>query len=214
MNKKRLDMPLTIKAVDDSGTFSGYGSVFGVKDAYDDIVMPGAFADTLSKNGMPALLWQHDSREPIGVYTKISEDEHGLYVEGKLLIETDPLAQRAHGLLKAGGMSGLSIGYMLEEYEYDKNLEAFKLTKIDLKEISLVTFPANEDARVENVKNSLAEGQDLKPKTVERLLRDVGLSRQQAKAFMAKGYSALNPREAEKSAENATLEKLNQLFKG
>lgn len=199
--KQRLDIPLSIKSVTDTGEFEGYGSVFGVKDSYSDIVMAGAFAKTLAdwkaKGGMPAMLWQHDQREPIGIYTDIKEDDIGLYVKGRLLIEDDPLAKRAHAHMKAGSLSGLSIGYWLNDYDYDSGKDAFLLREIDLLEISLVTFPANDAARISNVKSALAAGESPRPSDMERLLRDAGLSRTQAKAFMACGYSALDQRDAE-----------------
>ncbi len=118
MTKQRLDIPLKLKSVSDSGEFEGYGSVFGVKDSYDDVVVPGAFSKSLQswreKNALPAMLWQHQMDEPIGVYTEMKEDEVGLYVKGRLLIDDDPLAKRAHAHMKAGSLTGLSIGYMLK----------------------------------------------------------------------------------------------------
>ena len=58
--KQRLDLPLTIKSVSDSGEFEGYGSVFGVEDSYSDVVVRGAFAATLekwkAKGRLPAML--------------------------------------------------------------------------------------------------------------------------------------------------------------
>ncbi|MDE1484596.1 HK97 family phage prohead protease [Xenorhabdus bovienii] len=201
MTKKRLDVPLKIKSVSDSGEFEGYGSVFGVKDSYDDIVLPGAFENSLKqwgeKGGLPALLWQHRMDEPIGIYTEMKEDEVGLYLKGRLLIDDDPLAKRAHAHLKAGSLSGLSIGYLLKEWEYDRTKEAFLLKELDLWEVSLVTFPANDEARVSEVKSAFARGDIPAPKSIERVLRDVGLSRSQAKAFMAEGYGALSLRDAE-----------------
>lgn len=200
MPQERFDMPLKIKAVEKSGEFSGYGSVFGVEDSYGDVVVPGAFEDSL-KSKMPAMLWQHDACEPVGVYTKVVEDEKGLYVEGKLLIDGDPLAVRAHAHLMAGSISGLSIGYRNVDWEWDSVLEVFKIKKVDLWEISLVTFPANDAARIDNVKNSLMRDEVPAPKTVERLLRDAGFSRRQAKVFMAKGYGGIDQREADDAAE-------------
>ena len=198
--KQRLDIPLTLKSVSDTGEFDGYGSVFGVKDSYADIVMPGAFQKSLAawqeKGRLPALLWQHDMAEPIGIYTEMREDATGLYVKGRLLIEDDPLAKRAHAHMKAGSLSGLSIGYLLNDYEYDKDKSAFLLKEIDLWEVSLVTFPANDEARIADVKSLLERGETPPPSKVERALREVGFSGSQAKAFMAKGYSAISPREA------------------
>lgn len=121
MTKQRLDIPLKLKSVSDSGEFEGYGSVFGVKDSYDDVVVPGAFSKSLQswreKNALPAMLWQHQMDEPIGVYTEMKEDDVGLYVKGRLLIDDDPLSKRAYAHMKAGSLTGLSIGYMLKDWE-------------------------------------------------------------------------------------------------
>ena len=212
--KQRLDIPLTIKSVSDSGEFEGYGSIFGVKDSYTDIVMPGAFKLSLAalqaKGRQPALLWQHDTREPIGIYTEVREDDVGLVVKGRLLIDDDPLAKRAHAHMKAGSLSGLSIGYMVKDQEYSKEKGALLLKEIDLWEISLVTFPANDEARISEVKSLLERGETPAPSKVERALREVGFSGSQAKAFMAKGYSALAPREV---ATDQALQSLKTLLK-
>lgn len=200
MTKQRLDVPLKLKSVSDTGEFEGYGSVFGVKDSYSDIVIPGAFTKSLDnwkvKGGQPAMLWQHKTDEPIGVYTEMREDDVGLFVKGRLLIDDDPLAKRAHAHMKAGSLTGLSIGYMLKDWEYDRTKDAFLLKEIDLWEVSPVTFAANDEARISDVKSAFARGETPLPKNIERVLRDVGLSRSQAKAFMAEGYSALSPRDA------------------
>ncbi len=212
MTKQRLDIPLKIKSVTETGEFEGYGSVFGVKDSYSDIVVPGAFQASLNewreKGCLPAMLWQHQISEPVGVYTEMREDDTGLYVKGRLLIEDDPLSKRAHAHLKAGSLSGLSIGYILKDWEYDRNKGAFLLKEIDLWEVSLVTFPSNDEARVSDVKSAFARGDIPSQKSIERVLRDVGLSRTQAKAFMADGYSALSLRDAEEDALE-TLKSIN-----
>ncbi|MCU1787512.1 HK97 family phage prohead protease [Pectobacterium polaris] len=212
MTKQRLDIPLQLKSVSDSGEFEGYGSVFGVKDSYDDVVIPGAFSASLQawkeKNSLPALLWQHRVDEPIGIYTEMKEDEVGLYVKGRLLIDDDPLSKRAHAHMKAGSLTGLSIGYMLKDWEYDRTKEVFLLKEIDLWEVSLVTFPSNDEARVSDVKSALARGETPSQKSIERVLRDVGLSRTQAKAFMAGGYSAISQRDADVSAGLNALKSL------
>lgn len=197
--KQRLDVPLSLKSVTDAGEFEGYGSVFGVKDSYDDIVLPGAFskslADWRAKSRYPAMLWQHQMKEPIGVYTEMLEDDTGLFVRGRLLIDDDPLARRAHAHMKAGSLTGLSIGFVLKDWEFSREKEAFLLKEIDLWEVSPVTFPANDEARVSDVKSAFARGETPTQKSIERVLRDVGLSRSQAKAFMAGGYGALSQRD-------------------
>jgi HK97 family phage prohead protease len=212
--KHRFDAGLKIKSVSDTGEFEGLGSVFGVKDSYNDIVTPGAFQKSLDKwnekKSLPALLWQHKMDEPIGIYTEMKETAEGLMVKGRLLIDDDPLAKRAHAHLKAGSITGLSIGYALDDWEYDSTKDAFILKEISLWEVSLVTFPANEEARISNVKTTLQKGESLQPALVERHLRDAGFSRSQSKAFMANGFKAL--RDAEDNGAKA-LSALSNLFK-
>lgn len=218
MEIKHLNVPLKIKSVSETGEFEGYGSVFGVEDSYGDAVMKGAFLRSLTewaaKGRLPSMLWQHQMSEPIGIYTEMKEDEHGLYVKGRLLIDDDPLAKRAYAHLKAGSLGGLSIGYILRDYEYDKSLGIYKLKDIDLWEVSLVTFPANEEAQVTNVKTMLQNGETPSPSNVEKALREaLGFSRTQAKAFMAKGYSALNQREADPDQDALqSLKDLKNIF--
>lgn len=218
MEIKHLNVPLKIKSVSETGEFEGYGSVFGVEDSYGDAVMKGAFLRSLTewaaKGRLPSMLWQHKMSEPIGIYTEMKEDEHGLYVKGRLLIDDDPLAKRAYAHLKAGSLGGLSIGYILRDYEYDKSLGIYKLKDIDLWEVSLVTFPANEEAQVTNVKTMLQNGETPSPSNVEKALREaLGFSRTQAKAFMAKGYSALNQREVDPDQDALqSLKDLKNIF--
>ena len=218
MEIKHLNVPLKIKSVSETGEFEGYGSVFGVEDSYGDAVMKGAFLRSLTewaaKGRLPSMLWQHQMSEPIGIYTEMKEDEHGLYVKGRVLIDDDPLAKRAYAHLKAGSLGGLSIGYILRDYEYDKSLGIYKLKDIDLWEVSLVTFPANEEAQVTNVKTMLQNGETPSPSNVEKALREaLGFSRTQAKAFMAKGYSALDQREVEPDQDALqSLKDLKNIF--
>jgi len=216
--KQRLDVELSIKSVSDSGEFEGYGSVFGIKDSHSDIVVSGAFSKSLetwnTKGRLPALLWQHNMDEPIGVYTEMKEDENGLYLKGRLLIDDDPLAKRAHAHMKAGSLSGLSIGYMLDEYDYDNEKNAFILKEIDLWEVSLVTFPSNDEARISNVKNAFDRGQTPRPSEMEKALREVGLSASQAKGFMSKGFKALKPREVDEEQAQESINLIKDLFKG
>lgn len=197
MNTKTLDFPFEIKAINEDGTFSGYGSVFGVVDSYDEIVAQGAFADSLSaqkqSGKMPALLWQHRSGEPIGVYTDMEEDNIGLKVSGKLALKTNR-GMEAYELLKMNAINGLSIGFVPREDSFDRVTGIRTLKKVDLWEVSLVTFPANDAARVQSVK-SIEELTDLK--SAEAYLRDsAGMSRTQALAFIAK-LKSLGQRDAD-----------------
>jgi len=178
---------LQIKATGDDGSVEGYGSVFGVKDSYDDVIEPGAFKSSLashkSAGTMPAMLWQHDAENPIGVWTEMSEDERGLLVRGTLAMETQR-GREAYSLLKMGAITGLSIGFVSKEWSYDRETEIRTLTGIELWEVSLVTFPANTAARVTAIKAA-----DVAAITTirqaEKALRDAGFADDAAKAFVA-----------------------------
>ena len=186
MKTKHFDVGFEIKAVNADGTVEGYGSVFGVRDNYDDVIAKGAFVQSLKDHKaagtMPAMLWQHDADKPIGVWTEMVEDEKGLRINGQLAMETVK-GKEAHALLKMGALNGLSIGFMSKEWAYDRETEVRTLTAIDLWEVSLVTFPANEKARVTNVKSA----DELQaPKDAEKVLRDAGFSKSDATAFVSR----------------------------
>lgn len=186
METKQFDVSFEIKAIGADGTVEGYGSVFGVKDSYADIIQKGAFADSIKTHreakSMPALLWQHDAAQPIGIWTEMAEDDNGLKLKGKLAMDTAK-GKEAHALLKMGAISGLSIGFMTKQSEYDEKTEIRTLTEVDIWEVSLVTFPANTKARVTNVK-SVDDLQTLKD--AERILRDSGFSKQDATSFVSR----------------------------
>jgi HK97 family phage prohead protease len=152
--KKRADFPLA--RTTEAGIIEGYASVFGVADSGRDIVMAGAFARSLTKRGAAAvkMLWQHNAAEPIGVWTSIIEDKHGLKVIGQLDLSVRR-AQEACSLMRAGAVDGLSIGFRTLRAATDKRSGMRRLYEIDLWEISLVTFPMLTQARVATVKRSL-----------------------------------------------------------
>lgn len=175
------------------GSFSGLGAVFDNEDLGGDIIVRGAFDDTLtdlqSKGRTLPILWQHDSGEPLGPWDKVTITDKGLKADGRLLIESDPLALRAHGLMKSKAVSGLSIGYRIPQGGMEYDGEVRHLKRIDLHEISIVTFPMNDEARIDAVKAA-----ELTHRQMERILtQDAKLSRSVARALMADGYKAIQP---------------------
>lgn len=184
-------------------TFEGYGAVFGNVDAYGDVMEPGAFASYLSdmrigKQQWPAMLLQHggwgasaDDMTPIGVWTELSEDGRGLKVKGQLA--DTPRGREIYTLMKMAprpAIDGLSIGYIPKEFEMRSKPEdpRRRLKRVDLIEISPVTFPANTSARVAAVKSTSG----LTIRDAERALRDAGYSRSEAKAVLANGYRSID----------------------
>lgn len=192
MTTKNLDFACELKATGDTGTFEGYGSVFNITDKGGDIVVPGAFTETLSAaksaGRLPAMLWQHNQREPIGVYTEMEEDSIGLRVKGKLALKTSRGAE-AYELMKMGALSGLSIGFRVRDDSWDRVTGVRTIKKADLVELSLVTFPMNDASRVSAVKTiedleTLAE--------IERHLRDAGgFSKSEATALVSRIKSVI-----------------------
>lgn len=194
-NKSRnFSRELELKQISEDGRFSGYASVFGNVDSDGDIISEGAFTESLNRikdrpNALP-ILWQHSPSEVLGTYDSLKEDERGLYVEGQLVLEVGK-AKEAYHLLKAKAINALSIGFQVQEFSVDKEIGTFTITKADLWEISLVTFPANNEARIDQVKNFLGNGMLPDERTFEKSLRDVGFSQNQAKIIVASGFRAL-----------------------
>ena len=202
LTTKTLSHSLWVKMLDEPGSFEGYASKFGEVDQGGDRVIKGAFAESLAaikaEQRFVPMLWQHDQREPIGQWTEMIEDDIGLKVRGQIFLETGELAKRAHALLKAGGLGGLSIGYRFfaDGYEHDSDEGVTNLKRIDLREISLVTMPMLLSARVTNVKNEakalgerLGKGETLTKREWEAYLRDVGgLSKSEARRAVGANF--------------------------
>lgn len=204
------------------GTVTGYGAVFGNVDSYGDVIAKGAFRETLREHKkagtMPAMLMQHggwgmgaDDMTPVGIWTSMSEDDNGLVVEGRLALDTQR-GKEAYALLKMEprpALDGLSIGYVAKAWEVGTKPDEPRRTlkKIELWEVSLVTFPANPKARLDGVK---ADG----IRTIrefEDFLRDEGgFSHAAAKQIAASGFKAKpEPREEDGWSELADAIKRN-----
>ena len=178
------------KNITEDGHFEGYASIFGNVDSDMDIIERGAFSDSLakykSKAKLPKLLWQHNPQEVIGVYEDMKEDDRGLWVRGRLLKDVAK-GKEAYALLKAGAMEGMSIGFMTVDAMYEGASNSIrKIMKADLWGVSLVTWGANPDALVTDVKGVKTE------RDFERFLRDAGYSRKEATAIALHGFKAID----------------------
>lgn len=152
-----ITAPFTLKSIGGEGCFQGYASVFDELDQQGDRVLKGAFQESLktwqAKRCLPKMLWQHDQTKPLGVWTKIKEDQKGLYVEGQLLLDVQK-SREAYAMIKANILDGLSIGCQVIEAEPGENPGERLLCHVDLFEVSLVTFAANPKATITQVKNN------------------------------------------------------------
>jgi len=172
-------LALELKA-DDAGLVEGYGSVFGGLDSYGDTIEPGAFASSIAKR-KPKMLWQHRMDKPIGVWDEVAEDGKGLRLKGR--IADTELGKEARQLIKMGAMDGLSIGYRTLRDEMRGNARILK--EVDLWEVSFVTIPADAAATVTGLKSMATE------RDCEDALREMGFSRREAKAFVARGWGGI-----------------------
>jgi HK97 family phage prohead protease len=191
------DLGLQIKAIDEAGVIEGYGSTFGgAPDSYGDVVMPGAFTESLVTHKragtMPLMLWGHQSGDlPIGNWTDMAEDGKGLWVQGQVDLE-DSVGQRVHRAIKRKAVRGLSIGYETVRSSEDPKKPGVRLLeKLNLWEVSPVNFPANPRATVTGVKSILEAGSLPSLPEFEEFLREAGFSKSQATAIAGKGLAPL-----------------------
>lgn len=190
-----LSFSLEIKTddVNVDGHFKGYASTFGgPADSGGDVIATGCFAKTLKSNGRNgngiALLWSHDARAPIGIWTSLQEDKKGLYVEGCVEPTAMPDGIPVHKIMRMGGIKGLSIGYSTVLSDMDEKKRVRTIKEAELWEISLVTFPMNTRASVTSVKEILGAKT---PRELERSLRDAGIDHEVSKYLVALCKSGL-----------------------
>lgn len=202
---------LKLKKFGEKGEFEGYASVFGNRDSYGDVVVSGAFKESLAehaKNGtMPKLFWQHDSWKPIGSWLEMEEDEVGLKVKGRLNMDVQQ-GREAFALLEAGDIDGLSIGYRVRESEDDDEQNVTLLKELDLVEVSVVSLGANEQALVSSFKSIRAQGLPSLPE-FEAFLREAGFSKTEATAIAGNGLSHLLRSESGGTNEPETDEEVD-----
>lgn len=226
MNRKDRPMQIRsfqydIKAVKDDGLFSGYGSVFGVVDSYNEVVAPGAFLESIeeakSKDRTFPVLWQHRTGEPIGAWdiSSLKEDDHGLAGDGQLWLADAPYARIAYRGMQSRAITGLSIGYYVRASTRDEKTGIRTLTKLDLVEISIVTVPANDEARTDVIKSKLAHGSLPTLPEFEQLLREAGFSKTQAAVIANRGLSHMLRSESEgETAETNQAKALRERLRG
>lgn len=162
MEIKKMVVPFEIKQLEEEGeffTFKGYASTFGNVDRGGDVILPGAFVDSIAEmkqagDFLPAV-WQHSSRDPVGIYTAFLEDLKGLWVEGKLPKADTFVSGRVVPQMKVGSVRKLSIGYSvwMDGGSFEIRDEIRYISKLKLWEVSLVTIPMNNEANITEIKS-------------------------------------------------------------
>jgi len=202
---------VAIKASRKSWAFSGYASRFGLIDAYGDTIEAGAYAETLKTRERPVRMrWNHYG-PVIGVWSRIEEDESGLYVEGELT-EGHSVATDVRASMLQGAVDGLSIGFRPLDFEETDGGRLLK--KIELVEVSVVEEPADLGARVLAAKMDRSAIDDVKSlKDAEDLLREVaGFSVNTATSLVSR-IKAIAHGERERKSDAAEIAALFQRFK-
>ena len=215
-------MEFEIKEMSDTGSFEGYGAVFGNVDFNGDVIEKGAFKQTLkehkSKRKMPAMLWSHNTQLPIGEWKEMSEDDNGLLVKGQLWVDGNssgfksvPEAERARNMMMSNGPKGLSVGFFTTKSGFERRKFANPLDSreeieatvrvvkgINLLEVSPTVFPANPESNVFSAKGLSLYADK---RALERTLKDMGFTGREAKAIIADGWEGLMRDAADQKAK-------------
>lgn len=198
--QKRVAKPMPVTLTDGVGTFEGYGAVFDVEHPtsswilgpeWTDVIRPGAFTRTLAEHKKlgtrPNMLLMHEYGNVIGVWQSCEEDKDGLLTRGLVSLNAKmPNGAGVHELMKMGAITGESIGFQAAKVTLHQEQKLREIHEAKVREISIVDDPGGPTARITDVKSVTKN-----PKFIERLLRDAGFSRKEAKALLAEGLSAL-----------------------
>lgn len=145
--------------------------------SYDEMFRRGSLAKTIHERAdRVKFLSQHNSRtNPLGVARVLREDASGAY--GEFVVSKTQAGDEALELVRDGALDSFSVGFTPVKHE--KRDGVVVRTEVRLNEVSLVTFPAYEDARVLAVRNSAAAdliARGYTPESVERALDEGDLT--------------------------------------
>lgn len=204
----RLKMELNSS---ETGSFSGYGSVFGNIDSDEEIMAPGAYKETLAdfiRDGFIGI--GHDWKSGVATIKSASEDSYGLYLEAEFHgdAESQLYRQRVNERLSRGKSVGLSVGFRIAAYEWNEDESTLTITKAELFEVSIVTVPANSKAGVLSAKSGYPGRLPETVREFEDLLRDAGFPRSRATeiaSLASKGFGADQRDSDNETAQNAAI---------
>ncbi len=140
-------LPLETKAIGDGWQVEGYIATFGNVDLGGDLIIPGAFTESLKSGRKVRFLFDH--KAPLGATKSLREDSKGLF--GKFKISKTQLGEEIHQLLNDGAIDSFSFGYLVKDHEYKGQVRILK--QIDLFEASLISIPMNPSAVVTGFKD-------------------------------------------------------------
>jgi HK97 family phage prohead protease len=204
---------LKFSSDDTTGEFEGYASVFDSVDQVQDTIAPGAFTKSL-RGRLPAMFINHDHGAiPVGDWVDMKEDATGLFGVGRIDLNHKD-GPSAYSAMKRGAMTGLSIGFTMNATDFDRKADGGRIIKnMSLREVSVVTFPCEDSARILGVKaDDIGEFMDLRE--CETWLREeAGFSRLAAKALVSR-ILKMGQREAGASADESPGAAIKSLLQG
>lgn len=217
----RIEVPFEIKATNnddkDFFTFEGLASTFGNVDQGGDVVVSGAFNKSLVKRA-PVILWQHNSSEPIGMPVEVKEVQEGLYLKARLPKDDTLVKGRVIPQMKVGSIRKMSIGF--NTIESDRDRDGVRLLKeLDLWEVSLVTFPMNEQAGVTGFKSKTGEKlfnlEDVAHiadiKSLREFLKNTDIFTKQAREHVLSKFSGLSDSNSDNSLSDSSKKAADEL---
>lgn len=182
---KKSEHFMKFEKVSDQGIISGYITKFGVVDSYGTATAKGCFKSTIARmeaGEVIPVLWQHDPHEPIGKFLSIKDDDVGTYAVIQLDLNV-ARAREAFSLIKNDIISGLSIGGYIIETEVNEETQVLIMTDIELFETSVVTFPACDEARIDDCRSNSLNIRDM-----EHAFRKSGMFSQTDSKKLAKYF--------------------------
>lgn len=145
---------------DDGLTLEGYAAVFNEyteidswEGTFKERIAPGAFKKTLSER-TPILQFDHGTHPligslPLGVFTSIKEDEHGLRVKARL--SDNWLVEPIRDAIRDGAITGMSFRFRVIRDQWSKGRDKMAertINEVALYEAGPVVFPAYEQTTV------------------------------------------------------------------
>jgi len=187
----RLEVKASL-SVSDAGEITGTAWPFGSPDRVGDVIEKGAFSGPAT---LP-MLFAHDQGQVIGVWDQIAETDSGLTVKGRLLVEDVERAREVRAMVKAGAVSGLSIGFVTKEAK--RHAKGRTINALELHEVSIVAVPAHPGARITSMKSVTSKDSDME--------------NEETKAPEAKAQTPANDAPGiDTKAHNAVLARLDKL---
>lgn len=176
----------------EKGVFEGHAAVFNTSDQVNDTMLPGCFDKSLAESTRTKIFINHAQEEiPVGD-GELKTDDIGLHIIGKIDMNHKD-GPSLYSALKRMAMDGLSQGFTSTQKDYTMK-EGFEdnswmggnrnFKNVNLKEVSVCSYPCEGLARIASVKSLADELKDLKD--AESYLRDVfGMSKSMARGVVS-----------------------------